>query len=95
MPTDRLIPPEINLGPGENAISEVPSGEIPHRLKELSLTSEARTARDELLSGCIAQLEQTPTVELPSAALKRLALLVSEVAGSDASCEHDSRPGDR
>jgi len=67
------------------------SGEPPQRPKELSLTSEARTARDELLSGCIAQLEQTPTVDLPSEALRRLALLVNEVAGSTplASTIHD------
>jgi hypothetical protein len=95
MSTDRLIPPEIDLGPPGIAMSEDRNGEIPQPPTELSLTTEARTARDELLSGCIAQLEQTPTADLPSEALRRLALLASEVAGSDPSFGHDSLPGDR
>jgi len=83
MSTDRLIPAEVDLVPQTTVLDEE-LGSIDSRLPRAPrLTPEERGMRTKVVAEHVARLEQIPTADLSTAALRRLTLFAIEISSVD------------
>jgi hypothetical protein len=83
MSADRLIPAAVDLVSPAAALHEELGSMNTRRPKAPRLTPEERGMCAEAIAEHVAHLEQIPTDDLSTAALRRLTLVAIEVSGAD------------
>jgi hypothetical protein len=83
MPTDRLVPRQVDLVPPKIVLGEEPSSMDARRPEMPRLTPEERGICTKMIAQHVAHLEQIPTADLSAAALRRLTLVAIELLGAD------------
>jgi hypothetical protein len=83
MSPDRMIPERVDLVLTEMVLDEEPSSMDPRQPKATGLTREERDIRAKVVSDHVAHLEQIPTADLSTAAMRRLTLVAIAVLGAD------------
>jgi hypothetical protein len=83
MSTDRSILTEVDLVPPERVLDEEFGSMDSLRPETPRLTPEEREVCATLIAEHVAHLEQIPTADLSTAALRRLTLVAIEVSGAD------------